>query len=61
MIAVAVTAGQVAGTPELDLGDDSWQREEIESDRRRERRLVWQSLAALAVVAALVVAGRVLG
>lgn len=30
------------------------EREEIERDRRRERRLVWQALIALAIVAVLV-------
>lgn len=57
----AVAAGQAGWAPEMDLGDDSWQQQEIEADRRRERRLVWQSLIALAVVAALVLVGRVLG
>lgn len=34
--------------------------EEIEADRRLERRLVWQSLIAVAVVAAVVVLGQLL-
>ncbi len=59
--AVVAADGQAVDAPGADLGGDAWQQEEIELDRRRERRLVWQSLVAFAVVAALVLAGRVQG
>ncbi len=58
---VASVDRRVVEAPDGVLGDDSWQQEEIEWDRRRERRLVWQSLVAFVVVAALVLAGRVQG
>lgn len=59
--AVASAGRRAVEAPGGVLGDDSWQQREIERDRRRERRLVWQSLVAFAVVAALVLAGRVQG
>ena len=57
-----------AGTPRVPDGPDgpaltrehAEQVAEIESDRRLERRLVLQSLLAILVVVALVVAGRLL-
>lgn len=33
----------------------TFQREELDNDRRRERRLIWKALFAAAVVAALIV------